>query len=116
MQIQVNTDKNVAGHEELVRKIEVEVDNVLSRFRTQLTRVEVHVADESSGASTPADMRCTMEARPSGQQPVAVTHHADTLDEACRGAALKLQRVLTTRLGRLHDRKGGDTLRQAEPS
>ncbi len=114
MQIQVNTDKNVAGHEALVRKVEAEVDTALSRFSDHLTRVEVHLGDESAGASTVADMRCTMEARPSGQQPVAVTHHADTLDEACRGAAQKLRKLLGSRFGRLHDRKGGDTLRQAE--
>jgi Sigma 54 modulation protein / S30EA ribosomal protein len=115
MQIQVNTDKNIAGREALVRKVEAGVETALARFSTHLTRVEVHLADESAGASTVADMRCTMEARPSGQQPVAVTHHADTLDEACRGAAQKLQNLLATRFGRLRDRKGGDTLRQAEP-
>ena len=35
----------------------------------------------------------THEARPAGQQPVAVSHHADTVDEACRGAAQVLREL-----------------------
>jgi len=115
MKVQVNTDKNVEGGAELVRQVEAEVDSALGRYGDRLTRVEVHLGDESAGSSTVADMRCTMEARPAGQQPVAVTHHADTLNEACRGAAHKLQAVLESKFGRLDGRKGGSTIRQAEP-
>jgi hypothetical protein len=114
MQIQVNSDKNVDGREELVRQVEADVDAALSRFSDHLTRVEVHLGDESAGRSSGADMRCTMEARPAGQQPVAVTHHADTLDEAWRGAAQKLQKLLATKFGRLDNRKGRATIRRGE--
>jgi len=116
MKIQVNTDSNVAGGEDVVRQVEAEVDSALGHFGDRLTRVEVHLGDESAGASTVADMRCTLEARPAGQQPVAVTHHADTVDEAVRGAAQKLRTVLETRFGRLDERKGGATIRHEEPS
>jgi hypothetical protein len=114
MQIRVNTDGNVVGREDLDRQVEAEVDTALARFRDRLTRVEIHLGDESAGTSTVADMRCTIEARPAGQQPVAVTHHADTIDEACRGAAQKLQALLESKFGRLDRRKGGTTIRQAE--
>jgi hypothetical protein len=114
MKVQVNTDSNVVGSDDLVRQVEAEVDSALGRFSERLTRVEVHLGDESAGSSTVADMRCSMEARPAGQQPVAVTHHADTLDEACRGAAQKLQTVLESNFGRLDARKGGATIRQDE--
>ncbi|MFO7592386.1 MAG: HPF/RaiA family ribosome-associated protein [Acidimicrobiia bacterium] len=116
MQIQVNSDKNVDAREELVRQVEADVDAALSRFNDRLTRVEVHVGDESAGRSSGADMRCTIEARPAGQQPVAVTHHADTLDEAYRGAAQKLQKLLASKFDRLEDRKGDDTIRRGEQS
>jgi hypothetical protein len=115
MQIQVNTDNNIAGREDLARQVEAELHAALSRFSGRLTRVEVHLGDESAGTSSVADMRCTIEARPAGQQPVAVTHHADTLVEACRGAAKKLQKLLESRFGRLDGRKGGASIRQEEP-
>jgi len=114
MKIQVNTDSNVVGGDDLVGQVEAEVDSALGRFSDRVTRVEVHLGDESAGSSTVADMRCTMEARPAGQQPVAVSHHADTVDEACRGAAQKLQTVLETKFGRLDARKGGATIREEE--
>jgi len=114
MQIQVNTDSNVVGREDLVRRVEAEVNTALARFSERLTRVEVHLGDESAGTSTVADMRCTIEARPAGQQPVVVTHHADTVDEACRGATQKLQALLESKFGRLKNRKGGATIRQEE--
>lgn len=114
MQIQVNSDNNVAGHEDLIRRVELDVEAALSRFSDQLTRVEVHLGDESAGTSSVADMRCTIEARPAGQQPVAVTHHAVTLDEACRGAAHKLQTLLERRFAKIRNRKGGASIRQEE--
>ena len=51
-------------------------------------------------------MRCTIEARPAGQPPVAVTHHGNTLDEAYDGAAKKLAALLDSKFSRLDRRKG----------
>lgn len=114
MQIQVNTDSNVEEHEDLVRLVESEVNSALSRFSDRLTRVEVHLGDESAGRSSADDMRCTMEARPARQQPVAVTHHADSLSEAYRGAAHKLAALLEKKFSRLDNRKGGASIRREE--
>lgn len=114
MQIQVNTDSNVEGNADLVRLVEGKVNRGLSRFRDRLTRVEVHLGDESAGTSSADDMRCTIEARPAGQPPVAVTHHADSLGEAYRGAVQKLAAVLESKFSRLDNRKGGATIRREE--
>jgi len=46
-----------------------------------------------------------MEARLEGRQPVAVTHHAPTVDQAVDGAAAKLARLIESTLGRLRDQK-----------
>ena len=73
MQIQVNTDDNVKGNDELTRHVEAEIGAALSRFSDQLTRVEAHLSDENAGKSGGADKRCMLEARPAGKQPVAVT-------------------------------------------
>lgn len=48
MQIQVNTDDNVEGREELVRQLEAEISRTLGRFGDHFTRVEVHLSDENS--------------------------------------------------------------------
>jgi hypothetical protein len=111
MQIQVNTDRNVEGREALTREVEAEVQSTLGRFSGQLTRVEVHLSDENAGKSGSADKRCMMEARPTGQQPVAVTHLAASLVEACAGAAQKLAQLLEGKFSRLHDHKGGASIR-----
>ena len=70
MQIQVNTDDNIEGRENLVRHIETEVGRILSRFGDQVTRVEIHLSDENAGKPGNADKRCLMEARPAGRPPV----------------------------------------------
>lgn len=111
MQIEVTTDHNIDGGDDLSRGVQAEVDAALSRFRDRLTRVEVHLADENAGKHGAADKRCTLEARPRGMKPLAVTHHAATLDEARDGALRKLETVLERTFGRLDDRKGRDTIR-----
>ena len=114
MQIQVNTDRNIEGRDELVEHVTGEIEVALSRFSEQLTRVEVHLGDESSGRSTGDDQRCTIEARPAGQPPVAVTHHAAAQDLAWRGALDKLGNLLESRFGRQRHRKGGDSIRTTD--
>jgi ribosome-associated translation inhibitor RaiA len=114
MQIHINTDGNIEGRDKLLRHVETEIDTALSRFSDQITRVEVHLGDENADKSGGADKRCMLEARPAGQQPVAVTHHAATLDQACNGAAHKLQHLLESKFGRQDEHKGGATIRSTE--
>lgn len=103
MQIQVNTDKNIEGHEELVAQVEAAVTKALSHFSTHITRVEVHLSDENGDKSGQNDNRCMMEARLEGRQPTAVTCEAATLAQAVAGAADKLKSSLESTLGRLRD-------------
>jgi len=103
MPIQVNTDNNIEGREELATQVEAVVEEALSRFSDQITRVEVHLSDENSHKSGQNDKRCLMEARLEGRRPTAVTHQAATLGQAIDGAADKLQKVIESTLGRLRD-------------
>lgn len=80
MQIQVNTDHNVHGGEGLATFVTTDLETSLSRFDGWLTRVEVHLSEDGGGK--PEDKKCVIEARPGGKQPVAVTHHATTVDDA----------------------------------
>ena len=114
MQIQVKTDENVDGREAMAAGIESVVTATLAQFSEHLTRVEVHISDENGGKAGQRDKRCTMEARPAHQKPVAVTHEAATVDEACIGAAKKLRSLLESQLGKLHDVKGAASIRDIE--
>ena len=103
MQVQINTDHNIEGHEALAARVSGVVTNALSRVSDHIPRVEVHLSDENGNKTGDNDMRCMMEARLEGRQPVAVTHEAATLDQSVDGAAHKLARLIESTLGRLHD-------------
>jgi ribosome-associated translation inhibitor RaiA len=111
MQIYVHTDNNIDGTGELTAYVEREVAAALSRFSGHITRVEVHLSDESAGRATDADIRCMIEARPEGQIPVAVTDNADSVDSALRGAIHRLDHLLTSHEGRQRDQHGRATIR-----
>jgi len=103
MHIQVNTDSNIDGREELASHVEGVVEEALSRFSDRITRIEVHLSDQNGDKSGQDDKRCMMEARLEGRQPTAVTHQAASLSDAVDGAAHKLKRSLESTLERLKD-------------
>lgn len=103
MQVQINTDHNIAGHEAMAARFAAVVESVLNRFSDRITRVEAHLSDENGNKSGPDDKRCMIEARLEGHQPLAVTHHAATLEKAVHGAADKMSRLIESTLGRLRD-------------
>ena len=111
MKIQVNTDRNVEGGEALSERAEADLGSALTRFEDRLTRVEVHLRNESAGRTTGNDFRCLIEARPAGMDPVTVTHHAATLDEALHGATDKLETLLTSTFERREGQENRDTIR-----
>ena len=101
MQIQVNTDRNIEGSEALAAYVSGAVESALDHMAGHISRVEVHLSDENGDKKGPEDMRCMMEARIEGRQPVAVTHQAATLHQAVDGAADKLTRMIEATIGRL---------------
>lgn len=106
MQVQINTDHNIAGREALATHVNDVVDSALKRFRGRVTRVEVHLGDETGQKSGKDEKRCVMEARLQGRPPVAVTHHAENLHQAIEGAAEKLAKLVESTIGRLRDQRG----------
>jgi len=115
MQIQINTDDNIEGHETLIAGLEAHLRDSLSRFADHITRVEVHLSDENAQKGASDDKRCLIEVRPSGQAPVAVTHLSGTVQESVTGAAQKMQRKLQSLLGRQNRAKGGHSVRDLNP-
>ncbi len=100
MQIQINCDHNIEGHEGLVTWATGEVNKTLGRYADHITRVEVHLSEEKGSKSAHAERRCMMEARLQGRTPLAVTQQADNLHQAVTGAADKLNRMIDSALGR----------------
>jgi ribosome-associated translation inhibitor RaiA len=106
MKIQINIDRNIEGHEALAAQVSGAVQSALSRINENISRVEVHLSDENSDKKAGNDdMRCVMEARVEGRQPMAVTHRAATLDQAVDGAAEKLTRLIKSTLGRTREQR-----------
>ena len=103
MQIQVNTDHSIHGHEALAARIRSVVESALGRVSDHVTRVEVHLTDENGDKTGGRDKRCMMEARLEGRQPIAVTDEAATVDDAVDTAADKLARSIESTLERLRD-------------
>jgi ribosomal subunit interface protein len=117
MQIQINTDHHIEGHEALATHVTGVVRHALQRLSGHITRVEVHLTDEKSDKSGHQDKRCVLEARLEGRPPLAVTHHADSLHKAVDGAADKLVRKIDDQMHRQHDQKtrSGAVLADAVP-
>ena len=106
MRIQVNTDNHIQGSKALTLQVESVVEDALRRFTDRITRVEVHLTDEDSKSkSGDDDIRCVMEARLAGLQPIAVSERSDSMEQAISGAAEKLEKAITRTLGRRDDRK-----------
>ncbi|KAF0200533.1 MAG: ribosome-associated [Bacteroidetes bacterium] len=103
MIVQFNTDKNVAGSEELKASSTSLISEELSRFSQQITRVEVHLSDEDGNKDTGNDKRCMIEARLAGMNPIAVTNQANNHEQALSGAIDKLKSSLEKATGRLKD-------------
>ncbi len=107
MEIQVHTDHSAGGTRGLVRDVQQEVSEVLRPFTDHLTSVLVHVGNESAKGRGVPDIRCMIEVKPARHQPVAVTHHATTTQQAISGAAQEMHDVLASLFGRLNDRHPG---------
>ncbi len=101
MIVHVQTDAKIAGGEAVEAMVQEVVETSLSRFRERLTRVEVHLTEETGHEHKRDDKRCLMEARLEGHQPLVVTQHSSTTTEAVDAAAEKLGRLLDHTMGRL---------------
>ena len=116
VQVIINSDHNIALSETSSGDMSAMVEHTLGRFDSDLTRVEVHLSDESAGRSTGDDIRCLIEARPEGLKPETVTDNASSATDALSGALRKMVSVLDTTFGRRDHRKGGTPMGGAETS
>ncbi|HWH22715.1 MAG TPA: HPF/RaiA family ribosome-associated protein [Allosphingosinicella sp.] len=106
MFIQIHADNQIPSDAERDSRLEDRIRQRLARFEGRITDVEIHVSDVNGPRGGAADLRCTLEARVNGIQPVAVVDNGSTVDRAIMGAAKKALRALDHQLGKLTDRKG----------
>ncbi|MCC6186863.1 MAG: HPF/RaiA family ribosome-associated protein [Chitinophagaceae bacterium] len=103
MTIQINTDKNIDGNERLVGYVTETISQDLHRFAEYLTRVEVHFADENGNKDGIKDKRCILEARIENRQPIAVTGHGNSTEQALQESLHKLKATMDTYVSKLKD-------------
>lgn len=82
MEVRVTTNHNIEGSEALNKYIGSEIKEKLGRFDEYLTKIEVHLADETSQKKTPDDKRCILQANVKGRPSIVATNHGNSIDEA----------------------------------
>jgi hypothetical protein len=102
MHIEIRTDSHIQGGD-LGPYVDRTVGSVLAAHVAQITRIDVHLNDTNGGKGGADDKRCVIEARLEGRKPQAVTHTADTVEQAIKGAADKMKRALDSALGKLRE-------------
>lgn len=103
MLVHVNTGNGVENTEALQRWATDHLNETLDRFQQDITRIEVQLSDENRVKAGAADKRCMLEARLAHHDPIAVSDHGESQDEAFRGAARKLLHALDHALGKVRD-------------
>lgn len=101
MTIQLNADNHITLTEKFREILNAQLSAELHRFSEHITRIEVHLADENGDKKGLNDKRCTIEARIEGRQPIAVTSHANSTDQAVNVAIDKLISSLDTIFDRI---------------
>jgi|TARA_R110000737_G_scaffold348572_1_gene382729 ribosomal subunit interface protein len=100
MTIQFNTDKTINGEERKEDYFTAQIEEELERYQSHITRIEVHLSDENGKKDGLKDIRCLIEARLEGKQPIAASDQADNIDLAVSGALNKLKAALKTIVSR----------------
>jgi ribosome-associated translation inhibitor RaiA len=101
MHIQLNTDNNITGSEELTERYRSKLEGSLSRFGDRITRIEIYLSDMNSHKGGKDDIRCVLEARLNGLDPIAVSDQAESVDFAFNGASDKLKSAIESTIGKL---------------
>ena len=96
MQIQINSDNHISVDTNLSDSVKSVVEQILGRFDSHLTRVEVHLSDSNSHKPGLRDKHCLLEVRPAGRQPVTTSDEASSVEQAVRSAADKMRNQLDT--------------------
>lgn len=101
MEIFINTDHNISGSEKMRSYMKADLETSFERFSDHLTRLEVKVSDENGNKEGINDKKCVLEARIKGLQPIVVTSHGNSIDQALSDASNKMKTALDSSMGKL---------------
>jgi len=102
MEIDVQHGDGLPHSEALEHYVRERVERLAPHYGDRLTRVRAFLKD-SNGHKGGIDKICTLEARPSGREPVVVEAQDEDWYAAVRNAEAKLERALGRRLERDRD-------------
>lgn len=105
MHIEVSTDNSIDGSVALTNRIANLLQHELANMEKHITRIEVHLSDANADKTGPDDMHCMLEVRLDGLLPTAVKESAATVEQAAKGAAVKMKHSLESILGKRSDRR-----------
>lgn len=113
MEILVGTDRDVPGRDELIAFVGFEVVAGLGPCASRVSNVHVHLSAEGGGRIGRASLRCRLEVRPDGHEPLAVMHRALNRDDAVRGAVGDMRGVLERMFRRIDAHNATETARRS---
>ena len=105
MTIQVNTDNNIKGSENMETYVTDKMQHGLKHFVDKITRVEVHMSDQNADKNGANDIQCRIEARLEGQQPLLVESKEENHEKALSAALSKMQAALRTKVGKMQNNR-----------
>ncbi len=104
MKVQFNTDKTINGDADNQAYFSDMISKKLDRYDSHITRIEVHLSDENGKKDGSNDIKCLLEARFEGKQPVTVSAQEDTMIKAVAASIDKMKAALDTVLGKIQNR------------
>jgi hypothetical protein len=100
MLIEVRTDDNIQGSEQLSDHVKAVVHAALDRFGDRIRRIDVHLSDEIGNKIGHDDKCCMIEARCDGREPVVVTHRETTMDQAIHSSVHSMKNSIESAFGK----------------
>jgi hypothetical protein len=100
MLIEVRTDGNIQGGEQLSEHVKTVVHAALDRFRDRIRRIDVHLSDEIGSKIGHGDKCCMIEVRRDSREPIIVTHRDTTMDLAIHSAVHSLKNSIEGAFGK----------------
>ncbi len=102
MQIMINSDNQVELKDNFIEHWQSEISSSLKRYDDWITRIEVHLTDENSQAKGGNDdIRCLVEARPAGKQPVSIEVRGESAERALADGIATMDRRLSAMLDKV---------------
>lgn len=104
MIVQFNTDNTIDGDARTQDFFSDLISKKLDRYDEHVTRVEVHISDENGKKEGLSDIKCVLESRFEGRQPITVSAQEATIEKAVSAAIDKAKAALDSFLGKLQNR------------